>query len=221
MAKKVAINWTTGLIRETFKIDKKGEDFPLLVRWLDVQNDLTTDEISLLEKRRRKLLPNVQGWNEETLKMKFIALILDMVDYDSEMYQGVYEAELSAVVKNYALKVITDFTVAKVTDDFIQHPYLYFHEYKPKKRTKDPVGQVLLASVIAQELNKDGKPIYGCVVFGELWHFMVVHGSEYAMSDGFRATNADDLQKILLILRKFKDILYNELVPQKSVPSVF
>ena len=75
---------------------------------------------------------------------------------------------------------------------------------------------MLLASVIAQELNKDEKPIYGCVVFGELWHFMVVHGSEYAMSDGFRATNTGDLQKILLILRKFKDILYTELVPQKK-----
>ena len=90
-AKKVVINWTTGLIRETFKIDKKGDDFPLLVRWLDVHNDLTDEEKQLLEKRRRKLLPNVQGWNEETLKMKFIALILDMVDYDSELYQGVFE----------------------------------------------------------------------------------------------------------------------------------
>ena len=216
MAKKVVINWTTGLIRETFKIDKKGDDFPLLVRWLDVHNDLTDEEKQLLEKRRRKLLPNVQGWNEETLKMKFIALILDMVDYDSELYQGVFEAELSAVVQNHALKVITDFTVAKVTDDFIQHPYLYFHEYKPKKRTKDPVAQVLLASVIAQELNQDNQPVYGCVVFGELWHFMVVHGSEYALSEGYQATNTDDLQKILLILRKFKDILYNELVPKNK-----
>ncbi len=205
MAKTVA--WTHGLIRKTFALQKIEEGYPLLDAWLNVTNDLTNEEVAMLEKRRKKLLSNVSGWNEETLKMKFIAFILDMADYDIEQYQGIFEAEMAAVVEGYALKVIADFTVATVIEDLIEYPYFYFHEYKQKKNSKDPIGQVLLAMLIAQEKNQDNKPIYGCHVIGELWHFMVLHGKEYTIHKGYNATNPDDLQKILLILRKFKDIL--------------
>ena len=207
MAKVKSIAWTHGLISKTFALQKFEEGYPLLEDWVDVTNNLTEVEIEMLEKRRKKLLKNVNGWNEETLKMKFIAFILDMADYDIGQFQGIFEAEISAVVEGYALKVITDFTVATVIEDLIEYPYFYFHEYKQKKNTKDPIAQVLLAMLIAQEKNQDDKPIYGCHVIGELWHFMILHRKEYSIHKGFNATNPDDLQKILLILRKFKDIL--------------
>lgn len=202
-----AISWTHGLIKKTFALQKIDEGYPLLEDWLTTTNDLTALEIEMLEKRRKKLLRNVNGWNEETLKMKFIAFILDMADYDIDPFQGIFEAEMSAVVQGYPLKVIADFTVATVIEDLIEYPYFYFHEYKQKKNAKDPIGQVLLAMLIAQEKNHDNKPIYGCHVIGELWHFMVIYGREYSIHKGFNATNPDELQKILLVLRKFKDIL--------------
>ena len=171
MAKVKSIAWTHGLISKTFALQKFEEGYPLLEDWVDVTNNLTEVEIEMLEKRRKKLLKNVNGWNEETLKMKFIAFILDMADYDIGQFQGIFEAEISAVVEGYALKVITDFTVATVIEDLIEYPYFYFHEYKQKKNTKDPIAQVLLAMLIAQEKNQDDKPIYGCHVIGELWHY--------------------------------------------------
>jgi hypothetical protein len=201
------IVWTHGLIRKTFVLQKIEEGYPLLEDWVSVTNNLTSVDIEMLEKRRKTLLKNVNGWNEETLKMKFIAFILDMADYDVDQFQGIFEAEMSAVVQGYALKVITDFTVATVIEDLIEYPYFYFHEYKQKKNSKDPIAQVLLAMLIAQEKNQDSKPIYGCHVIGELWHFMVIHGRDYSIHKGFNATNPDDLQKILLVLRKFKDVL--------------
>ena len=207
MAREKSIVWTHGLIRKTFALQKIEEGYPLLDDWTNTTNNLTELEIEMLEKRRKKLLQNVNGWNEETLKMKFIAFILDMADYDIGQFQGIFEAEMSAVVQGYSLKVITDFTVATVIEDLIEYPYFYFHEYKQKKNTKDPIAQVLLAMLIAQEKNQDEKPIYGCHVIGELWHFMVIHGREYSIHKGFNATNPNDLQTILLILRKFKDIL--------------
>lgn len=207
MAKDKSIVWTHGLIKKTFALQKIDEGYPLLEEWLSVTNNLTAEELDMLEKRRKKLLTNVSGWNEETLKMKFIAFILDMADYDNEPFQGIFEAEMSAVVQGHALKVITDFTVATVIEDLIEYPYFYFHEYKQKKNAKDPIAQVLLAMLIAQEKNQDSKPIYGCHVIGELWHFMVIDGREYSIHKGFNATNPEELQKILLILRKFKDVL--------------
>jgi hypothetical protein len=66
--------------------------------------------------------------------------------------------------------------------------------------------------LVAQVHNQDGKPIYGCHVIGELWHFMVMHDNQYAMHKGLNATEPDDLQAILLILRKVKQILMLDLI---------
>ena len=214
MAKEKSTVWTHGLIRKTFALQKIDEDYPLLEDWIAVNNNLTEVEIAMLEIRRKKLLRNVSGWNEETLKMKFIAFILDMADYDIGQFQGIFETDMSAVVQGYPLKVIADFTVATVIEDLVEYPYFYFHEYKQKKNAKDPIAQVLLAMLIAQEKNQDSKPIYGCHVIGELWHFMVCHGREYSIHKGFNATNPDELQRILLILRKFKEILLQNNTPQ-------
>ncbi len=211
MAKNIAVNWTTGRIVQAFKIKRIYYDFSLLEDWLKVENNLNETEIQMLEHRRDNLLRRVNSWNEETLKMKFIAFILDMVQYDSAEWEGVFETEISATIEGHPLKVITDFTVAKVTEDLIERPYFYFHEYKAKKKSKDPIAQVLLAMLIAQEQNQDGKPIYGCHVIGEQWYFMVMQGREYAIANGLDSTEKTDLQRILLILRKFKHILLTEL----------
>lgn len=42
--------------------------------------------------------------------------------------------------------------------------------------------------------------------------FMVLQGKTYAVSTALNATKSDDLQQILLVLRKFKHILLTELV---------
>jgi hypothetical protein len=65
--------------------------------------------------------------------------------------------------------------------------------------------------LIAQQYNEHQRPLYGCAVVGEFWYFMVLDGKTYSTSDGFVAANDDQLQKILLILRKFKHILMTRL----------
>ena len=212
MAKIPAINWTEGLVMKTFDLERVYDGFPLLDSWMTVENNLTEMDITMLEYRRSQLERNVNGWNEETLKMKFIAFIIDMAQYDTLKFQGFFEAEMSGVLKGRFIKVITDFMVAQYIADLIERPFFYFHEYKPKKKSKDPIAQVLLAMLLAQDKNKDDKPIYGCVVVGELWHFIVIRQTKFAMDKGLNATDVNDLQKILLILRKFKHILFSELV---------
>ena len=213
MAKVAAIKWTEGLVMKTFGIKRLYDGFPLLDSWMTVNNDLTDTDISMLEYRRRQLERNVNGWNEETLKMKFIAFIIDMAQYDTDIFQGFFETEMSGILQGRPIKVITDFMVARYIADLVEQPFFYFHEYKPKKKSTDPIAQVLLAMLLAQDKNQDDKPIYGCVVIGELWHFMVLHRTEFAMDKGLTATDVADLQRILLILRKFKQILFSELMP--------
>lgn len=213
MAKSISesITWTEGLILKTFGLNRILEGYPLLQAWLTVEDNLTTEDIQQLEKRRMKLIKSVNGWNEETLKMKFIAFILDMVDYDTDDFEGVFEAELKGVVQGHKLSVVADYALAKVTLDIIEQPYFYFHEYKPRKKSKDPIAQVLVAMLIAQEKNEHQRPLYGCAIIGEYWYFMILNGKDYAISHGYIAEKPDDLKAILLILRKFKDILLYEL----------
>lgn len=206
-----SINWIEGLIIKTFGLTKILEGFPLLDAWLDVSGDLPAEETQRLEKWRMKLLKNVGTWNEETLKMKFIANILELVDYDTDEFEGTFDADMKGVVQGQKLAVVADYALAKATLDYMETPYFYFHEYKPRKRSKDPIAQLLLAMLIAQSQTERKYPLYGCAVFGELWFFMVLDDKTYSVSTGIVSTNKEGLQRILLILRKFKHILTTEL----------
>ncbi len=206
------INWIEGQIIKTFGLTRVYENFPLLENWLSVTNDLSQKDIEELEYRRWQLVRKASAWNEETLKMKFIAFILDLVRYDSDTVEGIFDAELKGVVKGQKLSIIADYALATTIYDLIEPPYFYFHEYKPRKKSKDPIAQLLLAMLIAQEKNQHQRPLYGCAVIAENWYFMVLDETTYSVSNGYVAANADDLQTILLILRKFKHILMTELV---------
>ena len=213
MAKSASerINWVEGSITETFGLKRIYENFPLLNEWLKVENNLTPLEISELEKRRSILIRKYSSWNEGTLKMKFVAFILDMVGYDTNEFEGVFDLELKGIVQNEKLSVIADYVVAKVIFSLVKQPYFYFHEYKQSKKNKDPIDQILLAMLIAQEKNEKKFPLYGCAVIAEQWFFMILDGKHYSVSIGHNTLDPKDLQEILLILRKFKHILLTEL----------
>jgi hypothetical protein len=209
--KSKSINWIEGLIIKTFGLTRILEGFPLLDAWLDVSGELPDDEIQRLEKWRLKLLKRSGAWNEETLKMKFIANILELIDYDTDELEGTFDAEMKGIVQGQKLSVIADYALSKATYDLIEPPYFYFHEYKPRKKAKDPIAQLLLAMLIAQSQADHKHPLYGCAVFGEYWYFMVLDDKTYSVSTGIVSTNREGLQRIILILRKFKHILHTEL----------
>jgi hypothetical protein len=213
MVKKEKTDWTVGLLTKTFKLSKVLENYTLLDEWLTVENNLNDKDKAELERIRLPLLKNFNNWNEETLKMKFIALLLDLVNYDEiGDFQTLFDAEIKGVVDGIELKCIADFTVAKTIEDLIENPYFYFHEYKRKKnKADDPIAQVLIPSLIAHEVNHDQKPIYGCYVIGEMWYFMLLNGREYAIDKGLNALKSDELEKIYLVLTKVKSIIIKRI----------
>ena len=68
---------------------------------------------------------------------------------------------------------------------------------------------MLAAMILAQELNQDGKPLYGCWLQGKNWNFTTLVNRDYCVSKQFDATNMVDLQQIVFILRKLKDLILN------------
>ena len=139
---------------------------------MSIKNNLTTKDIEELEYRRNRLIRSLNFWNEETLKMNFIAFILDMIRLDDTPFASLFDAEMRGIIQNEKLHVVADYTLAEVTIDLIEQPYFYFHEYKQSKNTKDPIAQILIAMLIAQEKNEKRIPYMVAQLlesYGILW----------------------------------------------------
>lgn len=62
------------------------------------------------------------------------------------------------------------------------------------------------------EKNKNGKPMYGCTVTGQIWEFVIMENRTYSISQYYDGTKNDDLMQIIAMLRKFKEILETRLL---------
>jgi hypothetical protein len=213
MANKV-INWSFAALQQSFGLSKKRtHEFPLLTQWINSKSRILSDtEKVTLEQARLSLEDNILFWNEEELKMYFISAIIRLIHY-GEGIRGYFDREIGAKVQDFKLKSKADYMVAKGFGDIIETPLFCFHEYKQEKRpSEDPAAQVLKAMLIAQTLNNNQKPIYGCYVTGRNWYFVVLDQKNFAISDPFAATSKEDLDQIVSILSAFKDIIHNQLL---------
>jgi hypothetical protein len=71
----------------------------------------------------------------------------------------------------------------------------------------DPLGQLLVAMVVAQLHNDNDMPIYGCYVVGRLWFFVMLQNKEYSVSLAYDATKTDELNEIFAILSEVKFVI--------------
>jgi hypothetical protein len=186
----------------------------LMQEWTTTSTTLNAGEQYLFEQITENLLSRIVGWNEEMLKMNFIAFVLRLGHLvETAYYKTYYESVLSATVDGYFLKVRTDMMIADGILETPKTPYFYFQEYKKVKDPKgDVTAQVLEAFLIAQENNKNGKPLYGCTVSGRYWEFLIMTEKTYCISKSYDCTDNDDLLQIIALLRQFKVILETHLL---------
>jgi hypothetical protein len=183
--------------------------------WLDVGFPVfSVGEQETFETIYKRGYHQVEGWNEEELKMKFLAFVIELGHIkDNGQYKTYYERDIFATVEGNYLYLKSDFMIAKGILDKPSTPYFYFQEYKKlKDPSGDPVPQLIEGFLIAQQENGNGKPLYGCTVTGKYWDFFVMEGKNYCISDSFDTTKRDDLLKIIAILRKFIEILETKLL---------
>jgi hypothetical protein len=192
-----------------------NEKTALMSAWTKAETTLNEFEAYQFERKFQKAQGNIEWWHEEDLKMKFIAFVLDIayMEDDTENYISYFEKTVSATVENTFLKVKTDFMVANGVMDKPKKPYFHFQEYKKLRDPNgDPVAQLVEAFLIAQELNKNGKPVYGCTVTGKYWEFFIMEGKTYCLSKSYDCMEREDLMKIIAMLREFKVILEKTLI---------
>jgi hypothetical protein len=208
--------WQEATLIKTFKLNRiTTYQTPLMQEWLDVQNPVfDIVEQANFDKKFKEVVMNIAGWSEEDLKMKFITYILELgLLNDENGIIGYFDKIISATVEGIFLKVKSDFMMAKGILNVHENPYFHFQEYKPYKNPSgDSMAQLLEAFLIAQETNKNNKPLYGIDIMGKQWTFVLMEGKDYCTSPTFICTEKDDLLKIIAILRKFKHILMTRLI---------
>ncbi|MCP4345950.1 MAG: hypothetical protein GY795_10550 [Desulfobacterales bacterium] len=200
--------WTIEEVEDIFHVVSAQEN-KLLADWLDVSSDLSREQEKQLDRLCKKLRSRVWDWNEEELKVGFIGLLLDMVDFDQEDYRSFMEREISAVYEDEKLSGTVDFLVAQGRRS-PRHPFFFIHEYKKEHdSSNDPLGQLMIAMIAAQIINNNNNPVYGAYVMGRHWYFVVLDSLEYAVSLGHNAAKHEELKDIFGILKNTREIIDN------------
>jgi hypothetical protein len=152
-------------------------EHPTLLEWLGTAPAISEQDRETLITLQKILLYNVDAWNEEELKMKFISHILWIAQLDQTRYKGFLERPLRARLGNVNVGGKVD---------------------------NDPLGQLLVAMLAARELNAITEPMYGCYVVGRDWFFAVIDGDAYSVSDVYAATRGDDIFLIVGFFQAMK-----------------
>ena len=197
---------------DRFEINKVF-DCQILKDWVNTPVDtLKPAYTEVLDEARQQLEIKWDEWNEEELKMNFISLVILFAQIEvPKRVNTYYERRLSGKVQETSISVIVDCMIASPTfSGMPKVPYFFLQEFKRSLGdSHDPEGQMLAAMILAQEKNKDDKPLYGSWIQGRFWYFTVLNGNDYCVSKPFDATDNDALLKIVFILRKLKDLILN------------
>lgn len=206
--------WSEAQLIDTFGLDKLNQPFPLMQEWLAAQTIFTEMDQIIIQRIRNSAIENIEAWNEEDLKMNFIAFVIDLANLRAtKTIRTFYDKIIWATVNNIFLKVKTDFMVAEGILNLVKKPYFHFQEYKREKYPQgDPLAQLIEAFLIAQEINQNGKSLYGCYVVGRFWYWVIMEGRNYCVSKAYDSTDEQQLYQIISILRYFKEILMTRLI---------
>jgi len=153
---------------------------------------------------RRQLEVQYSFWNEAELSRKFIIPFFTALDWFSEDSNSFHGRPLKGEINGYKVNGIVDGMVA--SGSYEPHkPYFILQEYKRMQRGEsDPLGQLLIAMLVAREHNHNKDIIYGCYVIGTYWRFVIIEGDEYCQSQGFDATDENEITIIWSALNKIK-----------------
>ena len=203
------VNYDIDQVLDHFGLTRGRECQPLQ-EWLQVSVPTDYQLPELLEEKRQFLDLEGDVWNEEELKMHFLSIVFAYVRFQiPNKAKLFYERPLSAVVENTLISVICDALLATPKGvNTPKNPYFFLQEFKKgKKAADDAEGQMLLAMLIAQELNQNNQIIYGCYLMGKDWNFATLQGKNYCCSASYNASRPNELAQILHILQELKNLI--------------
>ena len=203
------LEFDLGLIAKAFDIEKRSE-CEQLTEWMSARYRLANMERILLKELFVEAKEDADYWNEEEMKIKGVGELFRIAKVqEPNRVKVFYERPLKAQIGEYYLSVVADCMVATPhAFNTPEAPYFFLQEFKKRKGEKnDPEAQMLQAMLIAREMNHDHKPIYGGFLIGSVWNFTILIENQYCVSRNFSTTDFKDLQQVIFVLKKLKELI--------------
>ena len=224
--KKTFNHWNKGDLQEEFDL-RREKECEALDAWL-AKPDEVPIELNEYEQISLDLLIEeakifIEEWNEWELREQFIGYVIKLARFNdakrlvSTFSERILEAKVKSVRSHNDIELSgkVDWMIARGVGT-PKKPFLFIHEYKQEGGgNRGNSGQLLATMLAAQELNDDGKPIYGAYVVGRNWFFVVLQGKSYCMTDAYVSTKEIDLKEILRLLKAQK-LMINERISDDS-----
>jgi hypothetical protein len=162
--------------------------------------ELDDMEKNFVSKLQRHFSFGGDDWNEVELENKFISPMIVLSEILDEKCSYFLERELQITIGDYELSGKVDGMIATGFRS-PKKPYFCLNEYKRGTDPDgDPKGQALIAMLVAQKINDNKAPIFGCFVIGRIWQFMILEGNQYTISRDFSCVD-DEIFDIFRILK--------------------
>ncbi len=182
---------------------KKTNNQDKFVEWFTAPFEINEVDSVFLEKLIKKHSLYVPSYSEEDLKVKFIAPILNQIDFIQENINDFYNASLTAIVNGVELNGFADYMVAKGTDE-PEQPYFFLQEFKPSQVGKK-VDDQLFAELVAAIAKNDTNLMRGCYIIGQNWRFVIMEKDQNNNYFAYISDQLDSL-KIVDLLQIYKNL---------------
>ena len=157
--------WTLEKIDEIFGL-KQVFQTTLLDELLSYSIEVSSYEEQYIKDLQAHFILGGDDWNEVELENKFISPLIVFASKPTERYSYFLERDLCIEIDNYMLSGQVDGMIASGFRS-PKKPYFCLNEYKKcTDPNGDPRGQALISMMVAQKLNDNKFPIYGCYVIG-------------------------------------------------------
>ena len=182
-------------------------------KWLNFEYLISEEIIIFLQNLIERNIELLHSYDEEDLKIHFIAPLIAKVDYFmlEDEIRNFYHEPLVYETEKFIFNGRADMMVSKGLFKS-EKPYFFIQEFKKGIRPTDPEPQLLAELISAIELNNE-LSIRGAYIIGENWNFVILEKLgkdkyQYFVSRTFNCTNIEDLKGI------YKNLMFvkNEII---------
>ncbi len=202
--------WDSEEVEKIFGVTRLWNKMPEMKDLLNVDIEIESQKNEKYKELQELLYMNVDAWNEDELKMFFIAPLLSIIKlYHFPYYKSFTQRTLTIKNEYVNCKGEVEFCLATGRKN-PEKPFFFLHEYKQEEqRNNDALGQLLIAMMAAKLQNETNNldinfPLYGCYILGRFWFFVVLKNDQYEVSKAFDTTE-EDLYAVIIILKKIKN----------------
>ncbi len=212
--KKVFTAWNMNELEKAFDLTELNTN-KHLQNLLNTEVELTDFENQNLKYYLKMSANKMKQWNEQELITKFIGPMISLVNFDTPDFNYFAERYISAIVGDYEMLGRADGMIATGKWE-PEIPFFFISEYKREvEPRRNPMAQNLAEMIVAQKLNNNKCPVYGAYIVGKQWHFMILEGKTYTVSNAYVATR-DDIFDIFKILKNLKTTITEILKKMKA-----